>query len=341
MKINKIQWRNGNQSKLITVNFHEKMTVIYTDVDVGKSAVLEAVAMLLGAYLRAFDDSCDYGISKLYPSKANISPHKISPLPTDLHVYGEGVLTETNTHWKATREVLRGKTGNVSGVSVKEAMELYHHGKSMQRAVRTRGMPVILPVISFYGSSRLWRKKSFGNEITNTSRMVGYTRTMKGSYGLLELWARQWVFFHHYEIIYNKPQTTDKIIESEVAGFLEAFNNAVEFCLKPHGIKKLEYWLPEEKMTVVDDEKNRKCLSKLDAKTRNKIIMVADIAFRAIKLNPHLGENACLQTTGVVLIDNMGLHLQKEEKNVFLGELTRSFPKMQFIVTSTNQNPVN
>jgi predicted ATP-binding protein involved in virulence len=67
---------------------------------------------------------------------------------------------------------------------------------------------------------------------------------------------------------------------------------------------------------------------------RNMIGMVADIAFRATKLNPELGAMAAQQTPGVVLIDEVDMHLHPEWQQVVLQSLLAAFPCVQFIVTT-------
>lgn len=42
------------------------------------------------------------------------------------------------------------------------------------------------------------------------------------------------------------------------------------------------------------------------------LAMVMEIAFRCYLLNPHLGEKAATETSGVVLIDEIDLHLHPE-----------------------------
>ena len=64
------------------------------------------------------------------------------------------------------------------------------------------------------------------------------------------------------------------------------------------------------------------------------IALVADIAFRATKLNPHLGAEASRKTPGIVLIDEVDMHLHPEWQQLVLSGLTEAFPEIQFIVTT-------
>lgn len=59
-----------------------------------------------------------------------------------------------------------------------------------------------------------------------------------------------------------------------------------------------------------------------------------EIAFRCYLLNPHLGENAPAMTKGVVLVDEIDLHLHPSWQLHILNDLRAAFPEIQFIVTT-------
>lgn len=67
---------------------------------------------------------------------------------------------------------------------------------------------------------------------------------------------------------------------------------------------------------------------------RNMTAMVADLAWRASVLNPHLLGDAPSLTPGVVLIDEVDLHLHPRWQRRVLGDLLRAFPQVQFVVTT-------
>ncbi len=67
---------------------------------------------------------------------------------------------------------------------------------------------------------------------------------------------------------------------------------------------------------------------------RNAIAMFADLAWRAVMLNPHHGKDAPALARGVVLIDELDLHLHPGWQREILGDLRRAFPNIQFIITT-------
>jgi hypothetical protein len=75
-------------------------------------------------------------------------------------------------------------------------------------------------------------------------------------------------------------------------------------------------------------------VSKLSDGYKNTLNIVADIAYRAALLNPNLGAVVLQQTPGVVLIDEIDLHLHPKWQALILSDLRQIFPCMQFIVTT-------
>ena len=67
---------------------------------------------------------------------------------------------------------------------------------------------------------------------------------------------------------------------------------------------------------------------------RNMVAMAADIAIRCATLNPHLQEKSSAETPGVVLIDEIDLHLHPRWQRRVVDDLLRTFPKIQFFGTT-------
>lgn len=59
-----------------------------------------------------------------------------------------------------------------------------------------------------------------------------------------------------------------------------------------------------------------------------------DLAMRCAALNSHLGEACIAETPGIVTIDELDLHLHPKWQRDVVSDLLKTFPKVQFIVTS-------
>lgn len=87
-------------------------------------------------------------------------------------------------------------------------------------------------------------------------------------------------------------------------------------------------------MVQLQPDKDWFPVSQLSDGYRISFSLVTDIARRAAMLNPHLGESAAAQTEGIILIDEIDLHLHPSWQREVLERLHRTFPAMQFIVTT-------
>lgn len=61
---------------------------------------------------------------------------------------------------------------------------------------------------------------------------------------------------------------------------------------------------------------------------------LARTAYRCVLLNSHLGLQAADKTTGVILIDEVDMHLHPQWQQNVLGSLAKAFPSLQFVVTT-------
>jgi predicted ATP-binding protein involved in virulence len=88
------------------------------------------------------------------------------------------------------------------------------------------------------------------------------------------------------------------------------------------------------KSEIFIDKKNKSFkLEKLSDGEKRLLMLVTDLARRLAIANPGLGENA-LEGEGIILIDEIDLHLHPQWQRRVLPALTKTFPNCQFIVTT-------
>ncbi|MBF0471843.1 MAG: AAA family ATPase, partial [Gammaproteobacteria bacterium] len=75
-------------------------------------------------------------------------------------------------------------------------------------------------------------------------------------------------------------------------------------------------------------------VSLLSDGVRAMVSLTADLAWRCAKLNPHLRAEAANKTEGIVLIDEVDMHLHPAWQQRVIASLQSAFPKIQFIVTT-------
>ena len=118
---------------------------------------------------------------------------------------------------------------------------------------------------------------------------------------------------------------------------LEHVRKAVDRCLNHSGWSTLYY--DAELQQLVIRHKDDKLLdafipvAQLSDGVKAMLSLVADIAYRCVQLNPHLASPP-EETSGVVLIDEIELHLHPSWQQHVINDLQTAFPNIQFIVTT-------
>ena len=75
-------------------------------------------------------------------------------------------------------------------------------------------------------------------------------------------------------------------------------------------------------------------LSYLSDGAKSILTIVADIAYRMAVLNPQLLGDVIQKTDGIVLIDEIDMHLHPSWQRRIIGSLHKTFPNVQFIFTT-------
>lgn len=110
---------------------------------------------------------------------------------------------------------------------------------------------------------------------------------------------------------------------------IKAFNKALEICLD--GFHEIEIQEEPLNLTVKKDG-CQLSLEQLSDGERSFLAMISDLVRRLVLANPLLCNP--LQGSGVVLIDELELHLHPTWQRGVVDKLRRTFPNIQFIVTT-------
>jgi predicted ATP-binding protein involved in virulence len=145
-----------------------------------------------------------------------------------------------------------------------------------------------------------------------------------------------WVIAKSLERFQTSSETGrpfDEIDDDELALVNTALSVAVE------GFEGMRYDM-RQKSLLIDWQSDRDGVREvtrfenLSDGQRAVIGLVADIARRMCLLNPILGDEVTEKTPGVVLIDELDMHLHPRWQRILTTGLKRAFPALQFIVAS-------
>lgn len=181
---------------------------------------------------------------------------------------------------------------------------------------------VVFPLIAYYGASRYSQPPT----ATADDFMEPGPR-LQGYYASLVAVPNEMQFLR-----WAKAQEFVKAQEGQPVPGLDAAKGAVAQCVE--GCRDLVYRARDDVLTVDLADGRTLPYNLLSAGERSMLAMVADMAWRCSYLNPDLGADAARETPGVVLIDEIDLHLHPSWQRRVVGDLKRAFPKVQFIVTT-------
>ncbi|MBK9032152.1 MAG: AAA family ATPase [Myxococcales bacterium] len=320
----------------LDVTFDEHVTLLVVGNGAGKSGVLEAIKVALGSYFAAVDQSPDQSIDIAHARRVVHEVGGVPDLQTQWPVKVRAVadvsryprqldIFDSPLQWERSRAGRDQRTAWGSEAAVRS------FGSFLQGLVQN-GKEVPLPLLTCYGTGRLWRQRKITEErLGLNTRFDGYTDCleMATSEQLLTLWM------YDKRLIELEARERDPTFaEPRMA----AVTRAVCDCI--HGVTR--FWLDlKQKEIRIERSGAVESFSMLSDGYRNMIAMAADIAQRAATLNPQFGVDAARETAGIVLIDEIELHLHPKWQRSVIPSLRRAFPRMQFIATTHSPQVVS
>lgn len=332
MRIDHLTLRQFRGFEALDLDLHPRCTVLAGVNGAGKSSVLDGLAVALGAWLLGFDEVVPRSIIPEEVRRERFVRHGHAYLEPQypVRVEAAGVVQGRGLTW--ARELRRdgGKT------TYGEAAALRELAHEVQRAVQ-RGLDALLPAIAYYGAGRLWVQKraSRQKEAGLSSRTLGYQDALdaESSHKLFEAWMKQQEQARlqrlSRDLARGENLATAAAAEDVV---LRAVARTAASCVK--GAHHLFFDIGSDELRVAFEDGREQSFGLLSDGYRSLVALAADLAWRAVRLNPHLGASAPAAASGVVLIDEVELHLHPAWQRTVLQGLTATFPNIQFVVTT-------
>jgi predicted ATP-binding protein involved in virulence len=348
MRLKQLSIKNYRCFGNLTVELHPELTVLIAPNGAGKTTLLDAARTALWPLIKGFDLGSQTG------KAANISPMDVRlkkqidgnmepQVPSTITATGLWGPDSAEVVWVQTRASMKASTKTLGDTSAKR---LTVFAEKLEQQVRDGHAPVTLPLISYLGTSRLWFEERFTSNAADTtldrndySRTSGYLNCLSysSSFKAFTAWYG-WVYRAYLESQIDAFQRNQPLSEigRRFEQTVEVIKVAVDALVKEAtGWHSLEYSHQHNQQLIMRHEQHGIMpVDMLSDGLRNAIAMVADLAFRAIKLNPHLGTQAAQLTHGVVLIDEVDMFLHPSWQQTILKSLRTAFPKVQFIVST-------
>lgn len=325
MRIDTLSISNFKAFESKTFKFHPQFNLIVGINGSGKTSLLDALSVAAGSWflgLRGYDSR------HISHDEARLAAHDFDDeirfeAQYPVKVTADGYVNDLSMSWERSLESPAGKT------HFRYASDIKALAATQDQAVRD-GQDVLLPLISYYGTGRLWQEPRAESQIKGSQRLVGKKVTSRLDGYLNSVTPR---ISTKELVLWIARQSWAGYQQGRESPIFKAVKNAMIACVE--GAENL-YFDPKrgEVVVVMDRKRGTQPFFNLSDGQRCMLAMVGDIAQKAAKLNPHLGESVLKLTPGLVLIDELDLHLHPRWQRRVISDLRRTFPKIQFICTT-------
>jgi len=335
MYLEKLKLHNFRCYEKLEIDFNRQLTVLVGKNGSGKTTVLEAIAIALGTWFVGFNIVNAKGINKRTDPlrkayQIGATDDVQTQFPVEIEAWGKIEESKDQIlHWK--RELYT-PTGTMT---TKDAKEIVEYAAEYQKAISEGRTDIYLPMVAYYGTGRLWdyHRQKRNDVFKVSSRTNGYIDCLDGT-------ANVKLMMDWFQIMtINKYQRQEENLESNPE--LDTVYLAMEKCLtnlSGYSDVKIRYNMGTQELDVYyseqDKQRMRIPLNQLSDGYKGMISLVADIAYRMATLNPQLGTEVLSKGDGVVLIDEVDLHLHPAWQQKVIDNLMNIFPKVQFIVST-------
>lgn len=334
MLIKELHIQNFRRFEDLKVSFEEDLTVLVARNGQGKSSILDAIRVLVGPFVGAFD----YGVSNgFHPLDCRRSVGPDSDRGKEhwpIRVEGKIVLRDlpvTGLEYKEVK-VARELGGVKRKTTIKEAGDLIERGRIYQSCIHS-GLTdswFILPVVAHYGPGRLWKlhKETTGKKVLTLNRSYGYQDCLSTSSNFKQ--AQEWIG----RATFAKFQQIERGEPDEWGRRINSIQSAVDAALEEEGWSGFQYSYDFEELSMFHPEHGRLPVGAMSSGVQAVVSLVVDLAFRCLRLNAAHADNALSKTYGIVLIDEIEQHLHPGWQQRILPSMLKIFPRIQFIVAT-------
>ncbi|MDB9322386.1 AAA family ATPase [Nodularia spumigena] len=317
MKVKRLKMQSFRGIGDLTLDFNQNEPTILIGINgVGKSSIIECLAILLSRFTSSIQHSTPSG--RLFTEEDITNGEKETHNEVNISFDSEEIT------WSLTK-VKKGRnkdtSSNLSAMTkvaenIKENLHISHIFN--------------IPIVVYYSTNRavldiplkIRTKHSFEQIDAYENALTGNAITGLGSeFRIFFEWFRRQEDLENELRLENNAAYRDKQLEAvrqAISSLIPDFSNLrvrrspLRMTLQKQG----------EELIVNQLSDGEKCL----------LAMVGDLARRLAIANPGLPDP--LQGSGIILIDEIELHLHPKWQRGIIPDLTRTFPNCQFIVTT-------
>jgi len=309
----------GEQTKELVLDSTKNVVILLGDNGFGKTTILDAMATIMAPYSAQFPGIADYQLSDL-DVHINRQGRRAKFLTVEAELSDNGIVMRSVRYRKGTQTPPKANYEQMKQMAI-----------AKKNAILAGEQNVELPLFAYYGTGRgqfqvperrrgfqqafeRWDcYKSAINPETDFKRFFGW-------FDLMEDQERR-----------DREKLRDFNYKSPV---LNAVRRALSEIVTSYRNPRIETRPLRFIMDRVDQDGSTHELriEQLSEGYKIVIAMVADLAARMAEANPDMDNP--LNSTGIVLVDEVDLHLHPRWQRDILSQLTKVFPNIQFVVST-------
>ena len=319
MFVRAINIQNYRGIEKLQMDFSEGVNVIIGNNGAGKTSLLNAIAVIINQPMQMIRDSNSpiNIIDDVRVTTAVIGGAVTQPIP-HYPVNITGSVIFNNKEYECDREVLDAASGYGS-----------KHTALMDFFRENFGDPSIaFPLLCFLNAGRgqiIQKKKAYislnGEAV---KRIEGYNKAFSSEINIDDI--QDWCFKMDFTEFQDKKPVKEymefQAIVSRFFSLIDESSPAIKV-----------YYSGKKESIVLNDGSEEKPLYQLSAGYQAVLCTIIELAYRAVILNPSM-ENVSENITGIVLIDEIEMHLHPAWQWRILEALRGTFPKVQFIIAT-------
>jgi predicted ATP-binding protein involved in virulence len=334
MRIDRLEITNFKKFAQQTFELHPQFTLFMGENGAGKTTVLDALAVAAAVWLVEPPDSMLSGSGRnILASEIRLEPDTKGDRvqfreqhPVIVRATGR-IGDQENVSW--TRQIRPdGKRTYIAKRALQLVKEIY--------ARDSAGQTVLCPVLAYYGAGRAWLPS---NQRVAKPRTNGQARRWAAFYGCFNERIR----FAELQEWFRRETTERGNRSGRWRPGFEAVRRAILRCVPESD----DVWFDTDRDQIVLSVGGKaQPFDNLSAGQRMMLALVADLAIKAVTQNAFLlppdelgpedrqAPRVLRETPGVVIIDELDVHLHPKWQRRVARDLKETFPAIQFACTS-------
>jgi predicted ATP-binding protein involved in virulence len=319
MIIDSIELSNFRNFEKKTFEFPSQFTIVIGENGKGKSTILQGMRLAAATFFLGIDEAERIHIQKEDVRRVDLGNRFVPQKNCSFSAKGQ--LGSTSLSWKRTLSKPGGRT------DYKDASELIALAKTLNDRVNEKGEEeVALPVFCFFSTARLWveSKQTYKLKKKGSRLRDGYTRSLDERSDKTS--AMEWIKSSFWKKLKGNPESA----------LLDGVLEAIATCIP--NWRPIDWDEDSDDLggiyTRQDGKQTFIPLFFLSDGLRIMAAMVAEIAYRCVVLNPFFGKDAVKLSQGLVLIDEIDMHLHPKWQQSVVSDLKKAFPNLQFVATT-------